>query len=294
MGDVSTKISIEHLTYKYPFAKNVSLEDITLSIDAGQSIGIIGRNGAGKSTLCYVLSGLIPRFFHGKITGKVTIDGEDVPTMPLEKLIRKVGLVLQNPFSQISGAKMTVYEEVAFGLENLGIEKDEMHERIDTVLRQFDLYKKKDENPFELSGGQLQRLAIASVLVLKPEILILDEPTSQLDPRGTTEVFETISQFKTLGITILIVEHKFEKLVEYVDKIALLHEGKLLGYDTAEHIFSTSEIETYGVGQPIYTALCKRMGLKKANGYYPVSFGETVALLNGLKGSGMDRRTYNG
>jgi len=91
---------------------------------------------------------------------------------------------------------------------------------------------------------------------------------------------------KTLGITILIVEHKFEKLVEYVDKIALLHEGKLLGYDTAEHIFSTSEIETYGVGQPIYTALCKRMGLKKANGYYPVSFGETVALLNGLKDQG--------
>ncbi|HOQ39923.1 MAG TPA: ABC transporter ATP-binding protein [Fervidobacterium sp.] len=283
VSTLSAKISIEHLTYRYPFAKNRSLEDITLSIDAGQSIGIIGRNGAGKSTLCYTLSGLIPRFFHGKIEGSIKIDGEDVPTMSVEKLIRKVGLVLQNPFSQISGAKMTVYEEVAFGLENLGIEKDEMHERIDTVLKQFDLYKKKDENPFELSGGQLQRLAIASVLALQPEILILDEPTSQLDPRGTTEVFEAISQLKTLGITVIIVEHKFEKLVEYVDKIALLNDGKLVEYDTAEKIFSMPQIEDYGVGQPIYTALCKRMGLKKPNGYYPVSFNETVTLLNGLK-----------
>lgn len=283
VSTLSARISIEHLTYRYPFAKNRSLEDITLSIDAGQSIGIIGRNGAGKSTLCYILSGLIPRFFHGKIEGSIKIDGEDVPTMSVEKLIRKVGLVLQNPFSQISGAKMTVYEEVAFGLENLGIEKDEMHERIDTVLKQFDLYKKKDENPFELSGGQLQRLAIASVLALQPEILILDEPTSQLDPRGTTEVFEAISQLKTLGITVIIVEHKFEKLVEYVDKIALLNDGKLVEYDTAEKIFSMPQIEDYGVGQPIYTALCKRMGLKKPNGYYPVSFNETVTLLNGLK-----------
>lgn len=283
VSTLSAKISIEHLTYRYPFAKNRSLEDITLSIDAGQSIGIIGRNGAGKSTLCYTLSGLIPRFFHGKIEGSIKIDGEDVPTMSVEKLIRKVGLVLQNPFSQISGAKMTVYEEVAFGLENLGIEKDEMHERIDTVLKQFDLYKKKDENPFELSGGQLQRLAIASVLALQPEILILDEPTSQLDPRGTTEVFEAISQLKTLGITVIIVEHKFEKLVEYVDKIALLNDGKLVEYDTAEKIFSMPQIEDYGVGQPIYTALCKRMGLKKPNGYYPVSFNETVTLLSGLK-----------
>lgn len=283
VSTLSAKISIEHLTYRYPFAKNRSLEDITLSIDAGQSIGIIGRNGAGKSTLCYTLSGLIPRFFHGKIEGSIKIDGEDVPTMSVEKLIRKVGLVLQNPFSQISGAKMTVYEEVAFGLENLGIEKDEMHERIDTVLKQFDLYKKKDENPFELSGGQLQRLAIASVLALQPEILILDEPTSQLDPRGTTEVFEAISQLKTLGITVIIVEHKFEKLVEYVDKIALLNDGKLVKYDTPEKIFSMPQIEDYGVGQPIYTALCKRMGLKKPNGYYPVSFNETVTLLSGLK-----------
>ncbi|HCI28689.1 MAG TPA: cobalt ABC transporter ATP-binding protein [Fervidobacterium sp.] len=283
VSTLSAKISIEHLTYRYPFAKNRSLEDITLSIDAGQSIGIIGRNGAGKSTLCYTLSGLIPRFFHGKIEGSIKIDGEDVPTMSVEKLIRKVGLVLQNPFSQISGAKMTVYEEVAFGLENLGIEKDEMHERIDTVLKQFDLYKKKDKNPFELSGGQLQRLAIASVLALQPEILILDEPTSQLDPCGTTEVFEAISQLKTLGITVIIVEHKFEKLVEYVDKIALLNDGKLVKYDTPEKIFSMPQIEDYGVGQPIYTALCKRMGLKKPNGYYPVSFNETVTLLSGLK-----------
>jgi energy-coupling factor transport system ATP-binding protein len=275
------KIVVQNLSYRYPLSNNKAIEDINFSVCAGESVGIIGRNGSGKSTLCLALTGLVPLFFGGKRSGRVLVDGTDVLEIPKEKLVRKIGLVLQNPFSQISGAKMTVFDEVAFGLENLGVEREEMLERVEKVLRRLDLWSKRDQNPFELSGGQLQRLAIASVLALEPEILVLDEPTSQLDPQGTTEVFEVLSELKRTGITIILVEHKFEKLVEHVDKVIFLHEGKVIGIGTPEEIFSMREIDEYSVGEPIYTSVCKKLNARKPNGKYPVHFEEAIEVLKG-------------
>ncbi|MFN6992482.1 MAG: ABC transporter ATP-binding protein, partial [Fervidobacterium sp.] len=191
--------------------------------------------------------------------------------------------VLQNPFSQISGAKMTVFEEVACGLENLGVPRDEMASRIEDVLKMFGLWEKRNENPFELSGGQLQRLTIASVLALKPEIVIFDEPTSQLDPQATNEVFDAIGKLKKNGITIVIVEHKFDKLVEYTDRIMLLHEGKLLYFDSPEKIFSKPEIYKLQIGEPFHTYVCKKLDVKTKEGYYPAKFHEAVSLLRTVK-----------
>lgn len=287
MGSIE-KIKVENLTYAYPFSDKNALENISFSIMSGECVGIIGRNGAGKSTLCLALTGLVPKFFKGRYSGKVLLGGEDVRQIPYEKLVTKIGLVLQNPFSQITGARITVYGEVAFGLENLGIPRDEIKRRVEAVLKALDLWEKKDENPFELSGGQLQKLAIASVLVLQPEVLILDEPTSQLDPVGTKEVFEIISQMKRQGITIVLVEHKYEMLVEYVDKIIFLHEGKMIAFDEAEKIFSLPEIDEYMVGEPLHTKLCKRLNLKNSRGYYPVKFSEAVEILREV-GCGSDR-----
>ncbi|MGC8954963.1 MAG: energy-coupling factor ABC transporter ATP-binding protein [Fervidobacterium sp.] len=277
------KIDVKNLTYKYPFSDKNALENVSFTIYQGESVGIIGRNGAGKSTLCYALSGLIPRFFKGKYHGKISIDGEDIQQLPFEKLVKKVGLILQSPFSQISGAKMTVYEEVAFVLENVGTEREEMVRRIEKVLKQFNLWEKRNDNPFELSGGQLQRLTIASVLALEPEILILDEPTSQLDPQGTTEVFETIKKLKELGMTIIIVEHKYEKLVEYVDKIILLNNGKVFAFDEPEKVFSLSQIDDYEIGKTFQTKICKEYNVRNENGYYPVKFQQAVELLKGVQ-----------
>jgi len=282
------KIKIESLTYAYPFSDKNALENISFSIMPGECVGIIGRNGAGKSTLCLALTGLVPKFFKGRYSGKVLLDGEDVRQISYEKLVTKIGLVLQNPFSQITGARITVYEEVAFGLENLGIPRDEIKQRVEAVLKALDLWEKRDENPFELSGGQLQKLAIASVLVLQPEVLVLDEPTSQLDSGGTKEVFEIISQMKSQGITIVLVEHKYEMLVEYVDKIIFLQEGKMIAFDEAEKIFSLPEIDEYMVGEPIYTKLCKKLNLKNSRGYYPVKFSEAVGILREAR-CGSDR-----
>ncbi|ODN30965.1 cobalt ABC transporter ATP-binding protein [Fervidobacterium thailandense] len=278
---MTQKIRVENLTYAYPFSNRNALENVSFSIERGECVGVIGRSGAGKSTLCLALTGLVPRFFKGKYSGKVLLDGEDVREIPPEKLVNKIGLVLQNPFSQISGARMTVYEEVAFGLENLGIPREEVIERVERVLKDLDLWEKRDENPFELSGGQLQRLAIASILVLQPEILILDEPTSQLDPAGTIEVFEVISEMKKHGTTIVLVEHKYELLVEYADRIIFLHEGRLIAFDEPEKIFSLSEIDDYMVGEPLHTKLCKKLNLKNSRGYYPVKFSEAVEILRG-------------
>lgn len=275
----NAKIEVQKLTYKYPFSNQNVIEDLSLSIKSGECIGIIGRNGSGKSTLCFALTGLIPNFFKGNYSGSVYIDGENVISISSKKLIQKVVLVLQNPFSQISGAKMTVYEEIAFGLENIGMPREEMVVRIESALKRFGLWEKRNVNPFELSGGQLQRLAIASVIVLKPEIVILDEPTSQLDPQGTTEVFEAIGELKKDGMTVIIVEHKFEKLVEYVDRIALLHNGRLIAFDEPDKIFSRPEIDEFHVGEPFHTYVCKQLNLKNENGCYPAKFCEAVDVL---------------
>ena len=152
-------------------------------------IGIIGRNGAGKSTLCQALVGLVPHFYRGAYGGKVTVAGLEVMKNSVSRLSAKVGIVFQNPFTQVTGSKWTVYEEVAFGLENMGVPRKEIIERVDFALHLLGLEDVKDRNPFDLSGGQAQRMAIAGVIALKPEIIVLDEPTSQLDPQGTEEVF---------------------------------------------------------------------------------------------------------
>lgn len=275
-------IEIRNLKYKYPGTEKLALRDVSLQIEKGEFIGIAGANGAGKSTLSQAMLGLVPQFYKGAYGGQVWIDGQDAKTTAVEELCRKVGLVFQNPFNQLSGAKNTVYDEVGFGLQNLGVAPEEIRRRIEEVLRRFGIWEFRDRNPFDLSGGQLQRVAIASVLAMNPEILILDEPTSQLDPVGAEEVFHTVDQLTEMGITIIMIEQKIEKLADYCDKIALMQEGTLVAYDTPEKIFSRDDLAEYGVQPPVYTEFARKLGLRQPDGTYPVTRKEMLEAVQRL------------
>lgn len=181
-------IKVENLKYRYPNTTKLALDGLDFEIEKGSFIGIVGENGAGKSTLCQAFNGLIPGFFKGAYGGKVLIEDTEVAKTTVSKLCQKVGLVFQNPFNQLSGAKETVFEEIAFGLQNFGVPKEEMISRVDEVMELLDIAAYRDRNPFDLSGGQMQRVALAGILAMKPEVIVLDEPTSQLDPAGSEEV----------------------------------------------------------------------------------------------------------
>lgn len=290
-------ITVENLRYQYPHAEKLALDGITFSVERGEFIGIIGENGAGKSTLSQALIGLVPQFYKGAYGGKVIVNGKEAGNTPVAQMCGNVGLVFQNPFNQLSGAKDTVYDEVAFGMQNLGVPREEMHKRAEEALKLLDIWQYRERNPFDLSGGQMQRVAIASVLVMRPDVIVLDEPTSQLDPEGSEEVFRAVEKLTKSGITILMIEQKIEKLAAYCSRILLLHQGKQIAFDTPQKIFSMENLEDYGVQAPAFTRICRAENVTLPDGTYPVTVEEAVGVMqakhasselsgsNGLDGS---------
>ena len=281
-------IEVKDLKYRYPGTTELALDGVSFTVEKGEFIGIAGENGAGKSTLSQALLGLIPQFYKGAYGGSVTVCGMDARNTPVSELCRHVGLVFQNPFNQLSGAKDTVYDEVGYGLQNLGFPPEEIRSRVESVLRCFGIWEYRDRNPFDLSGGQLQRVAICSVLAMKPDVLILDEPTSQLDPEGSEEVFHTVDELTKMGITIIMIEQKIEKLAGYCDRVLLMHRGHVIDYDTPRKIFSREDLYDLGVNPPAYTCFARANALVFEDGTLPVTHAETLERVNA---SGADRAT---
>ena len=281
-------IEVKDLKYRYPGTTQLALDGVSFTVEKGEFIGIAGENGAGKSSLSQALLGLIPQFYKGAYGGSVTVCGMDARSTPVSELCRHVGLVFQNPFNQLSGAKDTVYDEVGYGLQNLGFPPEEIRTRVESVLRYFGIWEYRDRNPFDLSGGQLQRVAICSVLAMKPDVLILDEPTSQLDPEGSEEVFHTVDELTKMGITIIMIEQKIEKLAGYCDRVLLMHQGHVVDYDTPRKIFSREDLYDLGVNPPAYTCFARANALVFEDGTLPVTHAET---LERVKASGVDRAT---
>ncbi len=281
-------IEVKDLKYRYPGTTELALDCVSFTVEKGEFIGIAGENGAGKSSLSQALLGLIPQFYKGAYGGSVTVCGMDARSTPVSELCRHVGLVFQNPFNQLSGAKDTVYDEVGYGLQNLGFPPEEIRTRVEAVLRCFGIWEYRDRNPFDLSGGQLQRVAICSVLAMKPDVLILDEPTSQLDPEGSEEVFHTVDELTKMGITIIMIEQKIEKLAGYCDRVLLMHQGHVVDYDTPRKIFSREDLYDLGVNPPAYTRFARANALVFEDGTLPVTHAET---LERVKASGADRAT---
>lgn len=281
-------IEVKDLKYRYPGTTELALDGVSFTVEKGEFIGIAGENGAGKSSLSQALLGLIPQFYKGAYGGSVTVCGMDARSTPVSELCRHVGLVFQNPFNQLSGAKDTVYDEVGYGLQNLGFPPEEIRTRVESVLRCFGIWEYRDRNPFDLSGGQLQRVAICSVLAMNPDVLILDEPTSQLDPEGSEEVFHTVDELTKMGITIIMIEQKIEKLAGYCDRVLLMHQGQVVDYDTPRKIFSRKDLYDLGVNPPAYTRFARANALAFEDGTLPVTHAETLEL---VKASGADRAT---
>ena len=281
-------IEVKDLKYRYPGTTQLALDGVSFTVEKGEFIGIAGENGAGKTSLSQALLGLIPQFYKGAYGGSVTVCGMDARSTPVSELCRHVGLVFQNPFNQLSGAKDTVYDEVGYGLQNLGFPPEEIRTRVESVLRCFGIWEYRDRNPFDLSGGQLQRVAICSVLAMKPDVLILDEPTSQLDPEGSEEVFHTVDELTKMGITIIMIEQKIEKLAGYCDRVLLMHQGRVVDYDTPRRIFSREDLYDLGVNPPAYTRFARANALVFEDGTLPVTHAET---LERVKASGADRAT---
>lgn len=279
-------IEVKDLKYRYPGTTELALDGVSFTVEKGEFIGIAGENGAGKSSLSQALLGLIPQFYKGAYGGSVTVCGMDARSTPVSELCRHVGLVFQNPFNQLSGAKDTVYDEVGYGLQNLGFPPEEIRTRVESVLRCFGIWEYRDRNPFDLSGGQLQRVAICSVLAMNPDVLILDEPTSQLDPEGSEEVFHTVDELTKMGITIIMIEQKIEKLAGYCDRVLLMHQGHVVDYDTPRKIFSREDLYDLGVNPPAYTRFARANALVFEDGTLPVTHAETLEL---VKASGADR-----
>ncbi len=248
-------LTLRNVSYKYPLDEREVLKNINIEIEKGDFLAIIGRNGAGKTTLCNILRGFIPNFYKGEITGEVMLEGRRLSDYTTEEISQKIGFVFQNPFTQISGVKETVFEEVAFGLENLGMEKEKIKERVKEVLKLLEIEKIKDKNPYELSGGQGQKVALASIIAMDPEILVIDEPTSQLDPKGTEDIFKIIELLAEKGKTVILVEHKIELIGEYAEKIVVLDEGEIILKGDTKEVLRNKLLMEKEIGMPQYTVL---------------------------------------
>lgn len=248
----------KNVTYTYPLADEPSIQNVSLNIEEGKFYGIVGENGSGKTTLCAILRGFAPSFYQGDIQGEVLVYGKPIGEYGGE-LATKIGYVFQNPFTQISGVKETVFEEVAYGLENFGVPVEEIVERVEAIMKLTHIDSLAEKNPLELSGGQMQRVALASVLVLEPDILIIDEPTSQLDPQGTESVFEIIKMMKDKKKTIILVEHKIDLIAEYADEVLVLRGGKLIAGGDKAQVLSDISLMEQGVQLPQMAILGSRL-----------------------------------
>ena len=269
-------IELKNISFKYELQEENTIKDLNLHVREGEFIGVIGKNGAGKTTLCNIIRGIIPDFIQGEISGDIIIDSKNINDIERGEMAELVGFVFQNPFSQISGIKKTVFEEIAYGLENLGVEREEMKRRVKDVIELLKIEDLQDKNPLELSGGQSQRVAIASIIVMNPKILIFDEPTSQLDPLGTEEIFDILKLLKSQNKTIILVEHKIDLIAEYADRVVVMDEGEIVFDGETHEVLSNKKIEDHNVSMPIVSKLAYSLNEERA-GFFkniPITLAE--------------------
>ncbi|PXY85120.1 energy-coupling factor ABC transporter ATP-binding protein [Lactobacillus melliventris] len=274
-------IELQHINYRYPLTSDLTIKDLSLKVEPGEVLGVIGSNGSGKTTVCNIMRGFIPAFYKGELEGKVIFEDKPLDTSNLGRLAQKIGYAFQNPFTQITGVKYTVYDEIGYGLENLSVPREEANEKVEQVIKLLNLEKIRNQNPYDLSGGQKQMVALASVIVLDPELIILDEPTSQLDPSSTLAVYNIVKNLKKQGKTIIIVDHKVDLLAQVCDEIAVIQDGQLVVKGETHHVFSDEKVVAAGGQIPEVSAFYLKKYPKSKQ--VPVTVDEAYEMLKEAK-----------
>jgi energy-coupling factor transporter ATP-binding protein EcfA2 len=273
-------IDVKNLTYTYPNAAKPALRDVSLEIERGEFVILTGPSGCGKTTLCRCFNGLIPHFYQGEIAGELHVAGLNVAEHPIHDLASRVGLVFQNPENQLFA--LSVEKDVAFGLENLGVPRGEMLQQVDWALETAGILDLRERVPHELSGGQQQRVAIASIVAMRPEVMVLDEPTSFLDPLGAKKIFEVIEELnRSLRMTVVLVEHRLDLAAKYANHVIVMDKGKLVLDGDPRSVLGSRKARLLGVGTPkatrLYQLLQEEGGLKTSS--VPLTPKETAELL---------------
>jgi len=243
-------IRLDNVSFKYPHTQDYALNGINLSVFEGEFLAVMGKNGAGKTTFCKLLNGIIPHLCGGQLSGTVTVDGVNTVKSSVPQLALKVGMTLDDPDVQLFTS--SIRYEAAFGLQNILLQPEEIEKRVSLALHAVGLANFEDRAPSTLSGGEKQRLAIASILAMKSKVFVLDEPLCRLDTQGAQEVMSVLNELrKNEKITIIMAMHESAKAVEFADRVCILKNGKIAALDTAKNIFSDRELlENSGI-QPV-------------------------------------------
>ena len=251
-------IKIRDLTFYYGDASRPALQDVNLDIEDGEFVLVTGPSGCGKTSLCRCLNGLIPHFYGGEIAGGLEVQGLDVMRHTTRELATRVGMVFQDPENQL--VSMDVQREVAFGLENLAFPRDVMAKRVEEALDTLGISGLRHRQVHELSGGEKQKVVISSVLALHPDVLVLDEPTSELDPKGAEDVLSIVRRLNDeLGITVILVEHRLDRVVHLVDRMIVMDEGKIIADGNPRAVLSNGDITSIGAGVPPIVRIVQRL-----------------------------------
>ncbi len=250
-------VEVEDLWFTYPGSTEPTLRGINLRIERGSFTIIAGPSGCGKTTLCRCFNGLIPHFYGGTLRGRVLVNGIDVASRSTHELAREVGMVFQEPEDQL--ICLSVEREIAFGPENLGLPTKEVKSRVEEALKALRIEHLRDKAPFELSGGEQQKVAIAAALALKPSVLVLDEPTSNLDPVSALELTKALIELNEEGLTVILVEHRLDLVARYADQVVLMDRGAVLVQGDPREALSSEEALRLGVAVPKPIRLFKQL-----------------------------------
>lgn len=255
-------ITIQDLTFTYKDETKPALQEIRLTVPEGGFLGVIGPAGAGKTTLARAITGMIPHHYPGDFYGSVAVNGLDTVDTSILDISRLVGMVFQDVDSQIISP--LVEDEILYGLENFGVPREEIPQRMEEALQKVGIAELKDRMVTSLSGGQRQKVAIASIIALKPRVLVMDEPTGELDPRSSRHVFSLLKELNEKeGITVILIEQKIMLLCEFAKQLAVLSKGKIIRQgDTREVLAHAEELESLGVNCPRVTTLSRLLSLK--------------------------------